>query len=413
MEYFCNEKYQYHLGEDNLELLDGILRESQGRGIVVIDKNVLRLYQGLIDRAFAVGTIGRYVLEGGGKSKNLAQIEAGYAKFAQYGADRTTPIFAIGGGVTGDIVGLAAATYMRGLPLVQIPTTLLAMVDSSIGGKNGIDLPQGKNLVGTFYNPRLIVADIRFLSTLPSLEWSNGLAEIFKAALISETGFLSGLEAGCHKYFGSKGWEENEGDSERFCAKGEGKLSADRANEVSTGADNGTLPVGLYQSLYRNHQFLVYLIRSAVEEKLYLVDRDPKDSGGDRFKLNLGHTFAHSLEVASSYSLPHGRAVGIGMILATSLALNLGILEEPLMPRMKRLLGFWGLPVSVPAGLDWKAAVDSLAFDKKRHLGRSVFVVPLAAGKVVKVEGIERALLERIFNGSFSTYSGEGHLSVR
>ena len=177
-------KVNYHLGESNLrQALQPILQISQGRALVIVDKQVWLKQKNYIQQAFADSQAYFYEFCGGEIHKNLYEVQKIYQAALEAKVDRSTPIIAVGGGVTGDMTGFVAATFMRGLPFIQVPTSLLAMVDSSVGGKNGFDLPEGKNLIGTFYNPQLIVADINFLQTLPEKEWTNGFAEIIKTAL--------------------------------------------------------------------------------------------------------------------------------------------------------------------------------------------------------------------------------------
>ncbi|MGM9998382.1 MAG: 3-dehydroquinate synthase [Candidatus Bruticola sp.] len=360
----------YHLGENILaNLLQPILKRSRGRAFVIVDDNVGRLQKNYLLESFKNSQAFFYTVSGGEKSKNLGEIKKIYDSMLEYGTDRSVPVIAVGGGVVGDISGLAASTFMRGLPFVQVPSSLLAMVDSSIGGKNGVDLPEGKNLVGSFYNPELIVADLTLLRTLPAIEWSNGLAELIKTSLVSHRPFFK--------------------DIEKFCTEG---YFEEKHNVLRTLSLNDKL-----SELGRNKKMLCSWIISAVNSKAAIVSADPFDLEGERYKLNLGHTFAHSLEVTSNYSLAHGQAVSIGIICALLLADSLGILEEDLIWRMKETLSFWGLPVIIPHGLDWEKFAGNLRSDKKRKNGHPVFVVPVAEGKTVLCGEVSPAKIKEVF----------------
>ncbi len=363
-------KVNYHLGESNLrQVLQPILQTSQGRALVVVDKQVWLKQKKYIQQAFADSQAYFYEFCGGETHKNLYEVQKIYQVALEAKADRSTPIIAIGGGVTGDMTGFVAATFMRGLPFVQVPTSLLAMVDSSVGGKNGFDLPEGKNLIGTFYNPQLIVADTNFLQTLPEKEWTNGFAEIIKTALLNTESLLEKIEAFCAQHL-------NYGN--------------DHNNDFSLSQKIITI--------YKNREFLNYLIESSVKTKISLISSDPFDLGKERYKLNLGHTFAHSLEVSSGYDLAHGQAVAIGIIYALLLADSLKILEEPIIARMKRLICFWGLPAAIPQGLKWEVFAKNLSSDKKRKCGRNVFILPLSEGKVIQSTEVDLSHIKRVFD---------------
>ncbi|MGM9991276.1 MAG: 3-dehydroquinate synthase [Candidatus Bruticola sp.] len=365
-----DKKLNYHLGENILaDLLQPILERSQGRAFVIVDNNVMQLQKSYILEPFRNSQAVFYIISGGEKAKNLGEISKIYDSMLEHGIDRSVPVIAIGGGVVGDISGLAASTFMRGLPFVQVPSSLLAMVDSSVGGKNGVDLPEGKNLIGSFYNPELIVADLTLLRTLPVLEWSNGLAELIKTSLISRSPFFK--------------------DIEKFCING--RLAKKDCEGVLSLTDKFLMLSGSQERLCR-------WIISAVNSKAAIVAADPLDLGGERYKLNLGHTFAHSLEVCSNYSIVHGQAVSIGIICAFHLADSLGILEEDLILRIKRTLSFWGLPVKIPNGIVWEKFVRNLRLDKKIKNGFNVFVVPVSEGKTVLCSEVDLSKIKEVFN---------------
>ena len=261
--------------------------------------------------------------------KTLATVSALYAKFVEMGLDRHGTVVALGGGVTGDTAGFAAATYLRGVRVVQVPTTLLAMVDASIGGKTGVDLPEGKNLVGAFKQPVLVVADPGVLTTLPTAERKNGMAEVIKHGIIDAPRLLERL--------------------------GHGDVTIDTA-----------------------------FLTSAIRVKVDVVNEDPLELGR-RAVLNLGHTFAHGFERVSGYRLPHGIAVGVGLCAAARLGRELGVSDVALEEQIVTVLERCGLPSRLEglAVTDVRAAMGT---DKKRVGNRLRFVVPRAVGGVTIVE---------------------------
>jgi 3-dehydroquinate synthase len=238
-------------------------------------------------------------------------------------------VLSLGGGVTGDVAGFATATYLRGLRLVQVPTTLLAMVDASVGGKTGVDLPQGKNLVGAFKQPALVIIDPAVLATLPAVEFRSGMAEVIKHGLI--------------------------GDPDLF---------ADLESPVPI------VPDGIPTS---------YLAR-ALNVKIQVVEEDPFEEGR-RAVLNLGHTVGHGLERLSGFRLRHGKAVAIGLVAAAWIAVALGRADPSLANRIEAALLAWGLPVRWPA-LDVDALWEAMTHDKKRRGGVLRWILPRELGNV-------------------------------
>lgn len=261
--------------------------------------------------------------------KTLETVSRLYAQFAQAQLERNSAVIALGGGVMGDMAGFAAATYLRGLPFVQLPTTLLAMVDASVGGKVGVDLPGvGKNLVGAFKQPLLVVADTALLATLPAAEFRAGLAEVVKHGILGAPDLFATLE----------------------------------------GVGPRSLP---------------WLVNEALRVKVRIVEADPFERDV-RAHLNLGHTFAHALELASNFTIRHGEAVAIGIAAASHLGLTLGLCEDAVQARIVRLLQRLGLPIRIPAALarpatDLMAAMSS---DKKKERGRLRLVIPRQIGQV-------------------------------
>lgn len=250
--------------------------------------------------------------------------------------DRKTVLFALGGGVVGDMTGFAAASYMRGVPFVQIPTTLLAQVDSSVGGKTGINHPLGKNMVGAFYQPQMVLCDLDTLATLPARELSAGLAEVIKYGPIADLEFLDWIEA------------------------------------------------HLEQLLHRDTATLAYAVKRSCEIKAWVVGQDERESGL-RAILNFGHTFGHAIEAGMGYgNWLHGEAVGCGMVMAARLSQALGLIDTQYLERLTRLIAKAGLPVIAPvldAHDNAGRYLELMRVDKKSEAGEIRFIVIDGAGK--------------------------------
>ena len=255
------------------------------------------------------------VVPPGEASKSPERLAEMYWSLHEAGISRSDLLVALGGGVVGDLAGYAAATWMRGIPVLQVPTTLLAQVDSSIGGKTGIDLPFGKNLVGAFHQPVAVVMDTSLLSTLPRAQMAEGMAEVVKYGCIADEDLFSAIESGF--------------------------LDLD------------------------------WLVERCVRIKTGVVSRDEKDTG-ERMLLNFGHTVGHALEKVSGYGIPHGEAVAVGMAAAVRIGERLGVTPHGTSDRVEAVLERQGLPIR--AALDPSAVADALGSDKKKLSGRIHFV---------------------------------------
>ncbi|MFA5165356.1 MAG: 3-dehydroquinate synthase [Candidatus Omnitrophota bacterium] len=257
-------------------------------------------------------------------------------------------VVALGGGVVGDLAGFAASAYKRGIPYIQVPTTLLAQVDSSIGGKVAVDLPEGKNLVGAFYQPRAVFIDTSFLARLSCRDFTSGLAEVVKYAII--------------------------GDSRMFA-----KLEKDRAKVMA-----------------RDPETLVYIVKRCASIKAGIVSRDEKEKKSLRTVLNYGHTIGHAIEAAWDYSgaYTHGEAVSLGMIAAARIANKLGMIRAGEAGRIESLIGILGLPVKLRK-TKVSRIMDSLAHDKKFIHGVNRFVLPVRIGKVTVKEKVPESIIRR------------------
>lgn len=294
--------------------------------VVVTDSNVDRFYGDKFVRTLEgeYARVERIVFPAGEKSKTLETYAELVRGFAALELTRTDVVYALGGGVVGDLAGFAAATYMRGIDFIQVPTTLLAMVDSSIGGKTGVDIPEGKNLVGAFHLPKRIIRDVRFLETLPEKEQKNGLAEMIKTAILFDHEMFSALE------------------------------------HLATLA-----PLERLTSLEK-------LVDRCAAWKQKIVDEDFKE-GGKRKLLNLGHTFGHAIEKVSEFAIPHGEAVAIGM----------RIVGKDV-PEIGRILDAYGF--GKYEGFDNAKVLEAIRGDKKRSGDTITLVVPRKIGECELVE---------------------------
>ncbi|MGZ5205455.1 MAG: 3-dehydroquinate synthase [Caldimonas sp.] len=290
-------------------------------------------------------SVGLVTLEDGEAFKTWAAVERIIDGLLDAGADRHALLFALGGGVVGDLTGFAAACYMRGIAYVQIPTTLLAQVDSSVGGKTAINHPQGKNLIGAFHQPRLVVADLDTLVTLPQRELVAGLAEVIKYGAAADAGFFDWIEAHLEALAG------------------------------------------------RDPKALAHAIGRSCALKAMIVARDEKEAGL-RAILNFGHTFGHAIEAATGFGTwLHGEAVGCGMVLAAELSVRLGWIDAAAALRLTTLVERAGLPVRVPA-LSANRLVALMLHDKKAEGGAPRFVLLEALGRATIAPVDERLVLE-------------------
>jgi 3-dehydroquinate synthase len=338
------------------ELLAPVLRGPMV--VVVTDRNLERQgHLARLQQALAAGGIAQQsvVLPPGEATKSMAQLDELLDRILALGIERSTAIVALGGGVVGDLAGFAAAILLRGLDLVQIPTTLLAQVDSAIGGKTGINSRHGKNLIGSFHQPRLVLADADVLATLPPRELRAGYAEVVKYGLIDRPDFFAWLEA-----------------------EGSRVLAAEPAA----------------------------LARAVVEScraKAALVVADERE-GGARALLNLGHTFAHALERITGYGeeLLHGEAVACGLALAFALSVRLGLCPEADFERVRRHIEAAGLPASRrairPQGFATDALLAAFAHDKKVAGGRPRFVLARGIGKAFTGAVVEPTALRDLLD---------------
>lgn len=321
---------------------------------VITDSQVGPLYAGLLPEAACVVT-----LPAGEQHKTLGSVRTIYDQLLAAGLDRTATLVALGGGVVGDITGFVAATFLRGVNFIQCPTTLLAMVDASIGGKVGVDLPQGKNLVGAFKQPSAVIADLTTLNTLSPTQFAAGLAEVVKSGLIADPSILAWFEEAA-----------------------------------------GTLPQALFEPT------LADLIAKTIAVKQHIVEADPYEQGR-RAVLNLGHTFGHAIEQVSDYEVGHGQAVAIGLVAAARLSAQLGYCSPLLVAELVAILQKLGLPVTVPAGLHPQQLLQAMSRDKKRTAGQHRLILLRQAGDVFLAEVPEATIFQFLLALTTGTRSGE------
>jgi 3-dehydroquinate synthase len=288
----------------------------------------------------------------GETQKSLAAASKLYDELVEQQADRKTVVVAVGGGVIGDLAGFVAATYARGLPLLMAPTTLLAMVDSSVGGKVGINHPRGKNLIGAFHQPAGVWIDTAVLTTLPDREYRSGLAEVVKYGVILDADFFARLEA--------------------------------NADAI----------------LRRDAETIRHVVARCCRLKADIVERDEREETGLRMVLNYGHTFAHAFETLGGYgSWLHGEAVAAGMVCASRLAERRGLIARDLTERQERLLQRFGLPTA-PKRWQADALLDVMRRDKKSLAGRLRFILPRRLGEVALFDDLPEAEVRRVLEES-------------
>ncbi len=322
--------------------LGGLLREAApaSRYVLITDANV--------ERAHGAAVLG--VLRGAGLRAEALVVAAGEVeknrerwteltdRMLEMGVGRDGCVLALGGGVVGDLAGFVAATYLRGVPVVQIPTTVLAMVDASVGGKTGVDTGAGKNLVGAVHQPSLVVADPLTLGTLPERELRSGLAEAVKHGAIADRAYFDWI--------------------------------ADAAAALAGG----------------DVEALTRLVATSVRIKAGVVSRDPLERG-ERKALNFGHTIAHAVEALSGFALPHGYAVAIGMVTEARVGERAGVTEAGTAAELERVLGRLGLPVAVPREIASESILERALLDKKARAGRARYALLAELGRIARDAG--------------------------
>jgi 3-dehydroquinate synthase len=294
--------------------------------------------------------VASYILPDGENYKNLASIEKLYNTALENRLERSATMVALGGGVIGDMTGFAAATWLRGINFIQVPTTLLAMVDAAIGGKTGVNHPQGKNLIGAFHQPRLVLIDPDVLQTLPIREFRAGMAEVIKYGVIWDAQLFAELEA------------------------------SQRLDEMG----------------YIQSELIDSILTRSCQAKADVVSKDEKEAGL-RAILNYGHTIGHAVESLTGYTqVLHGEAVAIGMVAAGQIAVELGMWTQQETERQDILIEKAGLPTKLPPGLDIEAIIEALQIDKKVKAGKVRFVLPTQIGAVTVTDQVPADIIRQV-----------------
>lgn len=331
-----NAPYPVYIGNGALKQRSLWQRHlASGPVLVISNEIVAPLYLDAVLAGIGERTVNQLVLPDGENHKSLITWKHILNTLAEMGATRDATVVALGGGVIGDISGFAAASYMRGIRLIQAPTTLLAQVDAAVGGKTAINLKQGKNLVGAFYQPAAVISDIDTLGSLPEREYRAGLAEVLKYGAIRDANYFHWL----------------------------------------VGNNN---PINA-----RLNTCLIEMVERATAHKSVVVCNDEKESG-ERALLNFGHTFAHALETASHYSrYLHGEAVAIGMVMAARLSERIGVCAAGAADAISHALCEWGLPTTIPAQTDVKQLLELMRLDKKSQHDGIRLILLKALGEAV------------------------------
>lgn len=350
-----DRSYHIFIGLDVMATEDYFQSVLTGQQVLVVTNNTIApLYLNqllsVLHRCDRLTQIDQCILPDGEEYKHLETIQKIYNGLLDNQHDRQTTLIALGGGVIGDMVGFAAATYQRGVNFIQVPTTLLAQVDSSVGGKTGVNHPKGKNMIGAFHQPRVVVIDLNTLQTLPSREYRSGMAEVIKYGLIWDEGFFEWLE---------------------------------------------TNAVALDQ---RDPSLLQYAVKRSCEIKADVVRQDERE-GGLRAILNLGHTFGHAIETATQYKqLLHGEAVAIGMVMAVKLSVKMGWVNAQWVIRLVKLLEHFSLPTQRPQVVSSEQMKALMMLDKKVVDKTLRLVLLKACGSAVTTTDWQNDAFEEILN---------------
>jgi 3-dehydroquinate synthase len=324
------KSYEYVVGAGLLPFIRQ-LTGIEGEIVFITDEIVNILY------GPSCSSIGQVIqIPSGRRNKSLDTVQSVYDQLIDKGFDRSGTIISLGGSVVGDIAGYVAATYMRGVNFIQCPTSLIAMVDTSVGGKTSLDLPQGKNMIGVYKQPTKVIADVATLQTLPQVDFASGMAEVITHGLIAESDLLEQVEQG----YWAKNW------------------------------DRSPSYIGQLQRL----------VAQAIQVKINIVQADPFEQG-QRSILNLGHTFAYAIEQVSNNAYRHGEAVGMGLVAAANLSARLGFCDISLQERIEGILESVNLPARFPSHLKPGALLQAMQHDKKKRAGQLRFILLRAIGQ--------------------------------
>lgn len=346
--------YEIRIGSSILDRMALLIAKNHkaGRYIVITDSNVGKIHgPELLAGLTGIGlTADMIEFPAGEASKNIQTVMDIAGKLMETGADRTSLLIALGGGVVGDLVGFIASVFMRSVPYIQIPTTLIGQVDSGIGGKTGVDLSYGKNLLGTFYQPQAVFVDLQYLTTLPEKEFNNGLAEIIKYGIID--------------------------DEKMF------RLLEDNMDSIKR----------------KDAALLLKLVENCCRIKKAIVEIDEREQGLRRI-LNFGHTMGHALEAQSNFTISHGEGVALGMIAAARISVRAGYMETAEQERIEALIGGAALPCRVPKELSTANIISQLKMDKKKKGDTVHFVLLKKIGMPFVNGGIKDEILAEVIEG--------------
>ena len=351
--------YEIAIAPDSLDELGAWMKGTEkvplnlGKKVLVVSNPTIFKHYGqraiasLQSAGFEVSSVN---LPAGEQYKTLNSIQKIYNAALENHLERSSTLVALGGGVIGDMAGFAAATWLRGIHLVQVPTSLLAMVDAAIGGKTGVNHPKGKNLIGAFYQPRLVLIDPHVLKTLPAKEFRAGMAEVIKYGVIWDVDLFGKLEA-CHH---------------------------------------------LDQLRFLSEEMVQIILKHSCHAKAIVVGKDEKEAGL-RALLNYGHTIGHAIETLTNYKVVnHGEAVAIGMVAAGQIAVDIGLWSKECTERQNGLIKKAGLPTKLPAGLDVAEIIATLQNDKKVKSGKVRFVLPNQIGAATVTDQVPPEVLQQV-----------------
>ena len=341
--------YPIHIGENLLAQSELFSTAIAGKKVMLVTNDIVApLYLQSCKNSLKTFEIDEIILPDGEKHKNLATFEKILSALLESKHGRDTTVVALGGGVIGDMAGFAASCYQRGVPFIQVPTTLLSQVDSSVGGKTAVNHPLGKNMIGAFYQPQSVIIDINCLKTLPQREFSAGMAEVIKYGIIYDTDFFQWI--------------------------------AENANEIKA----------------LQPQVITYMIKRCCEIKAEIVAQDEKEHG-IRALLNLGHTFGHAIEAEQGYgNWLHGEAVAVGMVLAAKTAQTLTLIEQAHVDKITALIEMFELPLSAPQEMNYEHFSKHMQLDKKVLNGQLRLILPTDIGCSAIYSDISESVLRDV-----------------
>jgi 3-dehydroquinate synthase len=348
-----DRSYDILIGSGLLEQASELLIEAfpVKNYVIVTNPTVDKLYGSRLKELLSANglVVNLLTVPEGEKYKTLDSAGKLYQELTDCFTERSTPLLAMGGGVIGDLAGFVAATYMRGMPLVQVPTTLLAQVDSSIGGKVAVDHGKLKNKIGTFYQPKMVIADTATLKTLPIAEFANGMAEVIKSAVIRDRDFFVFI-----------------------------KQNFDKINEL-------------------DEEIIEETVFRAAAIKVSVIIQDERDTG-IRNILNFGHTIGHAIETVSKFKIAHGQAVAIGMVAEAKIAASMGIFDKDELSALETLLSDAGLPTEIP-GLNCDKILEAIKYDKKNTAGKTRFALPKGIGDFYLTDQVDISTIRNSLKG--------------